>query len=815
MRWMDLTDPTFLAMCFDDVRRRSAAPGIDGVTPEVLAAKAPEQLGVLSTALRAGTYHPSKLLRLQRRKPEGGERLLSIPTVIDRVVIEVLRRALGPAIEAQLSDTAYAYRPGRSARAAVEAAERRIQSGCSWAALGDIKDFFDTIPIRRALDAVRALCVDEDVFHVVDVMLRSHATRPGRGLAQGSALSPALSNLVLTTMDRRLVSAGVPVIRYCDNLCSMTQTERAAREALATFQIELSALDLELKPAKSKVAEVSKGFLWLGFWLGPHGSRVSDGAVQALRERLDATGDISGEVPEALMLPILRGWAQYFNAPLPDGASLGKYDKLARALLAKLQGPEELPGATPTLPADNVDPWETDDEGAGQGSTSGTEGVERLLLEAEELTTSGAFAEAERRYELAQQRPEEPPREAPATVEVAPDEEAIDAFIGLFCAGQDMFESAPMGRRDFEAQERPPGPADVLHHLSGQRAIAVRPRLSDGTCTLGVIDIDGDGPSAMIAVRAYADALTSVARAWAWQVLIEETGGRGMHLWVPIRARVPAERAARCLIALERAAGTPAGSVRVERFPAIDSAPELYGACITLPLGAHAETGAPSRLVWANGAPVERDLLGLFEGSANEPAGLFRSLDGERPSSEADPAPAEARVSLDWTSFGKSVERVMMGCAILRRLAEKAAAVGHLDHGERLSLLYSLGHLGPQGERAIHAIIGRCRNYDVAETTRQIGRLNGLPIGCARLREKHGTTEGLPSCPCSFDEARRRGGYATPLLHAIGFRRAWRDILHGRREAAARVEAREDRGVAAIAECTGDVVTGAPPHEWA
>lgn len=178
----------------------------------------------------------------------------------------------------------------------------------------------------------------------------------------------------------------------------------------------------------------------------------------------------------------------------------------------------------------------------------------------------------------------------------------------------------------------------------------------------------------------------------------------------------------------------------------------------------------------------------------------------------------------------------MEGCAVLRHLADKAAAAGHLDHAERLSVLHSLGHLGEPGRRAIHGIIGRSHNYDPAETSRQIDRLSGLPIGCTRMREKHATKELLPHCACEFKPVRQRGGYPTPLLHAIGFRRSWRDTLRGRRQAGAELRTQDSVGVttveeqesprapadAAVAEnsaaedpLAGFQVAGVPPHQWA
>jgi hypothetical protein len=163
----------------------------------------------------------------------------------------------------------------------------------------------------------------------------------------------------------------------------------------------------------------------------------------------------------------------------------------------------------------------------------------------------------------------------------------------------------------------------------------------------------------------------------------------------------------------------------------------------------------------------------------------------------------------------------MRGCVLLRHLADKATTTGHLDHSERLSILYSLGQLGERGKRAVHAIISACDNYDEAETSRQIARLSGLPIGCRRMREKHLTEAAEPLCNCEFGSVRQRGGYPSPVLHGGGFRRAWRAELRRRRTSEALHAESPPAGVAVRRENGnnaaggGVVVDRVPPHEWA
>jgi RNA-directed DNA polymerase len=822
-----LIAPSSLAMCFADVRRRSAAPGIDGVTPASFEADLDERLQVLSAALGDGTWRPSALVRLRQPKPHGGVRRLAIPTVEDRVVIEMLRRALEPAIESRLSRAAYAYRPRRSARIAVDKLAGEIEAGARWVALADIREFFDSILLDHLSSGLDGLECPPQLRMILDRLLNRHALQPGRGLAQGSALSPALSNLALTGLDEALIEAGHGLIRYCDNLCVPSSSEDLSRRALAAIEHEAARLGLQLKPGESRTLPTAEGFVWLGFWFGREGRRVSDRAVAVLRQRLDAVdGDAPGLDVRERLRPIIRGWVQYFSADLPESAVLGRHDALARELLAEYRPTSGEP-ARESDPL--VDPWDDADdlETPSSGESSRPE-LSDLLMEADRLAASGSYAAAEALYSRALELNSAPPSvDTRPEPEISWDEEAIDSFLGLFCAGQDMHEVAvgrgQAGPRDFSAVERPPGPRDLRAHLAGELALAIRPRLRDGTCAVAVVDVDGHGPETEIAVRAHVEALASVARAWGLEALVELTGGRGMHLWIPFERRVSADEAAVLLDALVDAAGRPAEGIRVERLPGGDGSPDLHTQAMTLPLGVHAETGRRSELRWVGGPPIGPDLAGLFAGHANDPSALVPLR--ARPALRRPPAPVgeEAGAPREggraWAELGAAPARVMRGCVILRHLAEKAVSTGHLDHSERLSLLYSVGQLGDPGKRAVHAVIRACADYSESETARQIDRLSGLPISCHRLREKHLTEAISPLCVCEFGAIRQRGGYPSPVLHGGSFHRVWRDELRRRRTREALHAESPPAGVAVSLEPgphdTGIAVDRVPPHEWA
>ena len=779
--WSD----TNLAAAFGSVRTRSKAAGIDGISPDRYAQDLPRRLSRLSQSLELGDWAPQRLLRLQTAKLSGGTRLISIPTVEDRIVIEVLRRELEPKLEKLFSEAAYAYRPRRSARDAVRQIEAKIQRGASWVTLGDIERFFDRIPVHRVINTVRELGIDTSLVEVLSTLLHRHATDPKRkppvGIPQGSSLSPVLSNLVLTPLDRHLTAVGFSLIRYSDNLCILTGSESDAQRADSAMRSELQKLGLELKAASRKILPISAGFAWLGFWIGPKGAGVSEGAVRALSSRAELALRRSSENPESVLLPIVRGWVQYFDGPLPENVDLGAHGALLRKLVKACQ-PE------PAQTTMAIEPWENhaDFDDADDSDIEASPEAAALLLQADEAATRSNYTTAEHLYERARELERRAddrtdPFSSSATPELHIRDADVDAFIRLFLPATLSFERArrsPKGRRDFREIARPPTTADVLEHVRGQSALAVRPRYSDGHAFFGVIDLDASEAAAEGAVEAFAAGLTAIARQRGFVVLVEQTGGRGMHLWFPIESAASADQIATWLDTLLSTVGTPGVGVTVERLPARDDERDLYQQTITLPCGVHLETGERSTLILAETHTLPTNLQGLCHVS-----GSMLDIVPDPPTTLAAPSTRRDR---SWTSFGKAVESVMAGCILLRGLAERAEQSGHLSHSERLSVLYTLGHLGVPGQQAIHDLIRPCANYDATETERQIDRMSGLPIGCSRMREKHVTPATASACNCTFPQSNRRGSYPTPLLHAGGFRHEWTKILRSRkaREAA-------------------------------
>ncbi len=125
------------------VLANQGAPGIDGMTTKELNGHLRQHWPKIQAKLRAGTYTPSPVRRVEIPKPNGGTRRLGIPTVLDRFIQQLLLQAMTPIWEPRFSEHSYGFRPGRSAHDAVRAAQGYAREGRDWVVDLDITKFLD------------------------------------------------------------------------------------------------------------------------------------------------------------------------------------------------------------------------------------------------------------------------------------------------------------------------------------------------------------------------------------------------------------------------------------------------------------------------------------------------------------------------------------------------------------------------------------------------------------------------------------------------------------------------------------------------
>ncbi|MFM7426886.1 MAG: reverse transcriptase domain-containing protein, partial [Elainella sp.] len=269
-----------LAAAWGMVQRGSRAAGVDGITTDLFATVAPEQLQSLRRQLQRETYIASPARGFYLAKPSGGQRLIGIPTVQDRIVQRHLLQKIYPKLEQQLGEASFAYRPGLSIYAAVERVMAAYQYQPAWVVKADIQQFFDRLVWGMLLNQLEQMQLRPPVLHLIEqqiqsgVMLSGQLQRSHQGVLQGGVLSGALANLYLSGFDQRCLEAGLYLTRYGDDCVVVCPSWVQANRSLELMQDWLEDLYLSLHPEKTRIVLPHEEFTFLGH-------RFSGGAVVA------------------------------------------------------------------------------------------------------------------------------------------------------------------------------------------------------------------------------------------------------------------------------------------------------------------------------------------------------------------------------------------------------------------------------------------------------------------------------------------------------------------------------------------------------
>ncbi|MEU3136986.1 CRISPR-associated endonuclease Cas1 [Streptomyces sp. NPDC006854] len=225
----------------------------------------------LGRELKAGTWRPSPVYAMEVGKRSGGTRLLAVPAVEDRIVERAVMEVIDEYVDAVLLPWSYAYRKGLSVRDALHDLAVARDEGARWVVRADIKDCFEQIPRWPAVTRLRDVVPDAEICQLIQQLVNRRGVGPaarrirsGRGLHQGSSLSPVLTNLYLDAFDRDLLRSGHRVLRYSDDFAIPTATRHQGEQALHLAGEALNRLDLELNEAKSRIESFDEGVDFLG-----------------------------------------------------------------------------------------------------------------------------------------------------------------------------------------------------------------------------------------------------------------------------------------------------------------------------------------------------------------------------------------------------------------------------------------------------------------------------------------------------------------------------------------------------------------------
>jgi RNA-directed DNA polymerase len=329
-----------LQEAYEMAKKNDGAPGVDGVTFEAIEESGKDNLlERIREELIAGTYRPMPVRKKEIPK-EGGTkvRVLSIPSIRDRVVQGALKLILEPIFEADFQPGSYGYRLKRTAHEAINRVAQGIVEAKTKVIDLDLRAYFDTVQHSLLLDKVAKRVRDDRVMHLLKMILKAAGKK---GVPQGGVISPVLSNLYLNEVDRMLERArkatrykqytAVQYARFADDLVILVDAHPRHDWLVAAvtkrLREEVRRLRVEINEEKSRIVDLRKGesFGFLGFdfrlirslkgaWRPQYTPKLKKRTAILAKLREIFRRNMSQPVDKVIEVinPILRGWVNYF-----------------------------------------------------------------------------------------------------------------------------------------------------------------------------------------------------------------------------------------------------------------------------------------------------------------------------------------------------------------------------------------------------------------------------------------------------------------------------------------------------------------------
>jgi RNA-directed DNA polymerase len=337
-----------LQAAYQMAKSNQGAPGIDGITFDVIEERGVERfLKQIQDELDQNTYQPMPVRKKEIPKDGGTKvRVLSIPSIRDRVVQGALKLILEPIFEADFQPGSYGYRPKRSAHEAVSRVDQAIVQGLTRIIDLDLRAYFDNVQHSVLLEKVARRVQDASVMKLLKMILKSTGAK---GVPQGGVISPMLSNLYLTEVDRMLEKAiattrrgqypNVQYARFADDLVVLISSHPRQDWLIGAVEKrlreELGQLRVEINEEKSRKVDLTKGesFSFLGFeyrrvrsckgkWRSHFVPKPKKRTALLRKLKEIFQQFVSQPVKKVIGLinPILRGWVNYFRIGNSSGS---------------------------------------------------------------------------------------------------------------------------------------------------------------------------------------------------------------------------------------------------------------------------------------------------------------------------------------------------------------------------------------------------------------------------------------------------------------------------------------------------------------
>lgn len=310
---------------FKQVWKAKGAAGTDKQSLSDFASNLSDNLDQLLLELKTKQYKPHAVRRVAIPKEGGGERLLGIPSVRDRVVQQTLNDLLTPIFDAQFHPSSFGYRPRRSCHDAINKATMFIRRyGMQQVVDMDLSKCFDKLDHELILKSLRKRVTDSSILGLIKQFLQSgvmvngewHATEVGS--PQGGVISPLIANIYLDAFDQEMRKRNHRIVRYADDILIFCRSRRGAENALrqATKILE-HELKLTVNQKKSHIAHSADGVKFLGVEIGSKYTRIQPKKIEGFKRKLKQMTRRNSGKPLAVIInalnPVLRGFSQYFK----------------------------------------------------------------------------------------------------------------------------------------------------------------------------------------------------------------------------------------------------------------------------------------------------------------------------------------------------------------------------------------------------------------------------------------------------------------------------------------------------------------------
>ena len=309
------------------VIRNKGSHGIDGMKTDELREHVKRTWATVKSKLLEGKYNPSPVRRVEIPKPDGGVRLLGIPTVQDRMIQQAIAQVLSEIYEPTFSESSFGFRPNRGAKNAIKQSETYIKQGYKWVVDMDLEKFFDKVNHDILMAKLEKKIKDRRLLKLIRKYLESGVLINGikvsseEGTPQGGPLSPLLANIMLDDVDKELEKRGHKFCRYADDCNIYVRSKRAGFRVMNSItRIIEGKLKLKVNRDKSAVDIVSKRkFLGFSFYFAKDGAkiRIHEKSIKRFKEKIrfitNRNRGISMDLRILKLNDSIRGWINYFG----------------------------------------------------------------------------------------------------------------------------------------------------------------------------------------------------------------------------------------------------------------------------------------------------------------------------------------------------------------------------------------------------------------------------------------------------------------------------------------------------------------------